>query len=118
MAKNWEKSILVLFSLLLLNVKNLSLNLQDNIELVIQAFGAVIIVILAFKNNFCFLRRKYLVKMGNVSYEFYLIHFIVLLSFRYIEMNSYIYIVLTFVTSLVGAVILKRLTKTLMCRKK
>mgnify|MGYP004460637209 FL=1 len=118
MSKNWEKGILVLFSLLLLNIKNLSLNLQNNIELVIQAFGAVIIVILSFKNNFCFLSWKCLVNMGNISYEFYLVHFIILLSFRYVGMNSYIYIVLTFVTSLVGAVILKRLAKTLICRKK
>ena len=92
MLKNWEKGILVLFSLLLLNIKNLSLNLQNNIELVIQAFGAVIIVILAFKNNFCFLSWKCLVNRGNISYEFYLVHFIILLSFRYVGMNSYIYI--------------------------
>lgn len=91
MSKNWEKGILVLFSLLLLNIKNLSLNLQNNIELVIQAFGAVIIV---FLNNFCFLSWKCLVNMGNISYEFYLVHFIILLSFRYVGMNSYIYLLL------------------------
>lgn len=118
MTKNWEKGFLVLFSLLLLNIKNLSLNLQNNIELVIQAFGAVIIVILSFKNKILFLSRQCLVNMGNISYEFYLVHFIILLSFRYVGMNSYIYIVLTFVTSLVGAVILKRLAKTLIYRKK
>lgn len=91
MSKNWEKGILVLFSLLLLNIKNLSLNLQNNIELVIQAFGAVIIV---FLNNFCFFSWKCLVNMGNISYEFYLVHFIILLSFRYVGMNSYIYLLL------------------------
>lgn len=65
MSKNWEKGILVLFSLLLLNIKNLSLNLQNNIALVIQAFGAVIIVFLSFKNNFCFLSWKCLINMGE-----------------------------------------------------
>ena len=54
MSKNWEKGILVLFSILLLNIRNLDLKLQNNIELVIQAFGAVIIVFLSFKTTFVF----------------------------------------------------------------
>ena len=83
-----------MFSLLLLNVKNLSLNLQNNIELVIQAFGAVILVFLSFKNNFCFFSWKCLVNMGIISYEFYLVHFVILLLFRYVGMNSYIYLLL------------------------
>ena len=51
--------------------------------------------------------------MGNISYEFYLIHFVVLLSFKTLETFFALYIILSLLVSIMLAIIINKLVNDL-----
>lgn len=87
-----------MISIILLNVRNEISCIPDIVAFPIQAMGAALIVGIVFVKSTFLLQNKFVVFMGNISYEFYLVHFIILLAFRpcYISNESYVLIVLVF----------------------
>lgn len=90
-----------IFGVVLLDINNI-VECENNITYrIVQAFGAAFIVVglynIVFKQN---MLCKLFEKMGNVSYEFFLLHFVVLLSFRILCLPTWLYILLSLATSI------------------
>lgn len=81
--------------------------------MMIQSMGALCLIFLA--NVWTFSRQsKVLLFLGNISYEFYILHFIVLMSLAPWIPNSYVFIVLSLVVTLFGAHWMNKFNKRLL----
>lgn len=89
---------LLLIGLILLNIENV-LDIQNSVTAYLMMLGAITIVGVCYANK-NLISSNLLVKLGNISYEFYLIHFIVLLSLKPYFTNPYSYILICFIVSL------------------
>ncbi len=103
--------ILLLIGLILLDVRNFHTTIPFLLIYAIQAVGASIVLLLAYNGQIHFFNNRIVVWLGNMSYEFYLLHFIILLVFRYVELNMFIYILICLVVTSVSAFILNRVIK-------
>lgn len=93
-------ALLLILSILILNIKN-EITINPSVAFGMQSICAAIIVLLVFLNNYKALSNKVLVWFGNISYEFYLIHFVVLLMFRSLYYNFASYILVSLIVSII-----------------
>lgn len=98
---------------LLLDVRNIWLDYIRIVSLYIQIFGAGLLLFYIANSNTKWLQNKYLVWFGNYSYEFYLIHMVVMLGLRGLGINHFSFILLVFVITLLSSVLLQRLCKNI-----
>lgn len=108
---------LILVGCLLLNSRNIakqfSFDSTQTYFMMIQSMGALCLIFLA--NVWTFSRQsKVLLFLGNISYEFYILHFIVLMSLAPWIPNSYVFIVLSLVVTLFGAHWMNKFNKRLL----
>lgn len=66
----------------------------------IQSIGAMLLVAIVLACDFRLLHAKLLIRMGDISYSFYLLHFVVLLSFRPLGLPVAYYLPLCFLLTL------------------
>ena len=100
--------ILLLLSLFLLNIRN-EFNINNNIALILQAIGACYLVLSVSLRNYKLLTNKILLWLGNISFEFYLCHFALLLSFRSSYHDPISYILICLVVSLILSCMINKL---------
>lgn len=93
--------VTAVFALTLLNINNY-VHIENNCTFGIQSFAASVLVLNLWINK-TVLANKLLVSFGNISYEFYLIHFIVLLLMKVFYYDIYSYIIISFLLSLLLA---------------
>lgn len=105
--------MLLFIGLILLDVCNFSIPLSWPCIYTIQAVGASIVLLMAYDGKIGVFSNKILVWLGDISYEFYLLHFIILLVFRYAELNLIIYIFCSLLITLVSAVVFNRIIERL-----
>lgn len=98
---------LLIVALLLLNVNN-EVSLPQNVAFTIQVIGAALLVPAIYSLNTSLTANKALVWFGDLSYEFYLIHFIVLLALRPFYYGPISFIVVTFMLSVGLSVLIKK----------
>lgn len=108
--EKWNIGIILIVGIICLNIRNIWLNYNTNITLYIQTIGAGLLLFGILKADFDFLKNKILVWFGNYSYEFYLIHMIVMLGFRGLGLNHLYFILSVFLLSLFASVILHKLS--------
>ena len=117
--RNWlshsriNSLFLLLTSIIMLDVRNIFLGDDSTLLLFIQSIAAAMIVAVVYLNRFKCLSFKPIVYMGNISYEFYLIHFVVLLSFKTLETFFTLYIILSLLVSIMLAIIVNKLVNNL-----
>ena len=117
--RNWlshsriNSLFLLLASIIMLDVRNIFLGDDSTLLLSIQSIAAAMIVAVVYLNRFKCLLFKPIVYMGNISYEFYLIHFVVLLSFKTLETFFTLYIILSLLVSIMLAIIINKLVNNL-----
>lgn len=81
----WKNVLLLVGGIILMNIENtFALDINEVLLDYIRAIGCSCIIILCLYSNLLnkISRSSYLVNLGNISYEFYLFHFIVLLLMR------------------------------------
>ena len=100
---------LLLISIYLLNIRN-ELDLTKNLALVLQSIGAGFVVLLVSMYNCKYLTNNVLVWLGNISYEFYLCHFSVLLLLRSFYNNMFSYVIVSFIISILVSVIVNKIS--------
>lgn len=90
-----------------------SLDTSHPCIMMIQSMGGLSLIFLANVLNF---RRRFgaLLFIGNISYEFYIIHFIVLMSFAPWISHSYIFIALCLSITLFVAYWIHKLEKKIL----
>lgn len=93
-------SLLLLICVILINIRN-EIEINPTIAFGIQALSAAFIVLIVYTNNYKILSNRLLVWFGNISYEFYLVHFVVLLALRSYYYNSVSYILVCLAISIV-----------------
>lgn len=94
---------------LLLDVRNIWLDYIRIVSLYIQIFGAGLLLFYIANSNTKWLQNKYLVWFGNYSYEFYLLHMVVMLGLRGLGISHIPFIVLVFGITLLCSVVLQNL---------
>ncbi len=101
------KITLLLISLLFLNINN-EFIIPLQVSYVLQAIGAAMIVAVAYRFKSKLLSNRFVVWLGNISYEFYLVHFVVLLSLRPYYHCGICYIIISlFITLFISYIIQK-----------
>ena len=116
---------ILILSLVLLNVFNelpishfgLKLSLRFVFEELVQGLGAVSLICIIFLHSFRCLSNQVLVFFGNISYEFYLVHFLVILMIRRLFLNPIAFVVVAFSISVIIAYILNRLCTAIISNK-
>lgn len=101
-------AFIILVALFLLNIRN-EFSLNDNISYSCQTIGACLIVLLVSLYNYKWLCNKVLLWLGNISLQFYLCHFGVLLIFRSFYYNLLSYVLISFIMSLLLSVLVKKI---------
>lgn len=98
----------VLIGLLLLNVEN-ELFVHNSVTTMISCLGACILIVILFDKRVRLFECIVFQFMGDISYEFYLCHFIVLLALKPFVSNVLLYIIICIMTSIFLAFYVKRL---------
>ena len=109
---------LCILAFLCLNINN-EILIPNNISYVIQAIGAAILLSVVYKSNILLLTNRFVKWLGDISYEFYLTHFVVLLSLRpiynscgggisFILLSFIISIIISYFINVVSTIIIKR----------
>lgn len=99
----------VIVGLLFLNIKNYCCyELSSYITLLSQSIGSAIIVFSVFYMKVTF-KSQFLIFMGTISYEFYLVHFVILLTLRSLVNNISMLLLLSFAISLSLSIILHKI---------
>ena len=74
---------------------------------IIQAVGVILLLtVLLFLSDLPILTSRVLLFMGRISYEFYIIHFLFLAGLMPFISNTWIYIAVCFIGSLLSAILL------------
>lgn len=102
------KFFLLAIGIVLLDIENILVINDSEIVSYIIMLGAILIVDV-FYVNMNFLDSKILVKLGSISYEFYLIHFVVLLSLKGYCVDPYAYVLVCFIISIGLSYLLKHM---------
>ena len=89
------------------NIIGIPESLAPGIIKMLQVVGSILIVGFFVYNHFDWFNLAFR-KLGDISYEFYLIHFVLLLSFRPFGMHPSLYIISTFVATLFLSWLLER----------
>lgn len=111
-----RKPILMLIvGFLMLDIRN-ALPITDtyiinNLYQLIQCFGGAMIILILKKNDNKFFNNRIMVFLGNISYEFFVIHFIVLMALLPFVNEWYLCTLFNFVISVTFALIIKRIFK-------
>lgn len=103
------KLTLCLISLFLLNINN-EFVVPLQVSYVLQAIGAAIIVAIVYCSESKLLSNRILVWLGNISYELYLVHFVVLLSLRPYYHGGVSYVLISLVITLLGSFIIQKVS--------
>lgn len=103
---------LLLISIYLLNIRN-ELDVTKKIALVLQSIGAASVVLWVSIYNYKLLTNNILVYLGNISFEFYLCHFSVLLLLRSFYNDMFSYVIVSFVISILVSVIVNKISNYL-----
>lgn len=111
-------SFLLIISVFLLNIRNEIPCISENVSFALQALGGAILVWLVFIDEFRVLSCKWLVMFGNISYEFYLIHFVFLLYFRSFYIDTFFYLFISFISSLLCAKLLSDICGSILTKLK
>lgn len=113
--KIWYKLLkysIPVFSVILLNSRNMfDISLSSSFGL--QAIGASMIVLCISIYNYRFLSNKFLLWLGELSYEFYLCHFIVLMYLRSYYHDYISFTIICFIFSLILSFIIRACVKWL-----
>lgn len=115
--RKWLIYIALLLAICCLDIKNQSIYPVSQSSFsylfgLIQALGAgILICIVACFENLRFLSNKIVVWFGNLSYEFYIIHIVVLLTMEPFFTNPLFFIVSSFFMSVLSTVILRQICK-------
>ena len=107
--KRHMKTILLSVAVLMINNCN-EIVLPDDVSVMMKAVGAAILVVIVFVTPFSYKPLKYI---GNISYEFYLIHFPILLTMRTFGVSHSLYILLSLTITIVGAFILDKMNRSI-----
>lgn len=75
----------------------------------IQAIGAILVISIVYLHRANFMNNTFFVGLGNISYQLYLIHFIVMLMLRPLNLNVVSITVLTLGISIVISILIKKL---------
>ncbi len=106
------KLLLSIVALFLLNINN-EFAISERISYVLQALGASILVAVAYNSSIKLLTNKIIVWFGNISYELYLVHFVVLLALRPWYHNGLSYIMLSLSITLIVSFCINKLCSTI-----
>lgn len=107
--RKWISPVTLLTSLFLLNSSNVFLGLPKPFLFSLQAIGGSLIVAYFSYYKDSFLSHPLFVWLGDISYEFYLIHFIILLLFRSLGLQSFVLIGCSFAIALLLSVLLHKI---------
>ncbi len=102
--------ILLILSIFMLDIKHIAGVENGRISDYIMAVGTGILIILCYKGRIIkhLLSNRLLVMLGNISYEIYLVHFLVLLGVRSLAKNHNVtFLLFAFVLSIIFAWMLK-----------
>ena len=105
---------LIVLGIIMLNIRNEILFLPEKTAFIIQSLGASIIVSIIYYMEVChkpysMFDNKVCRWMGNISYEFYLIHFIVLLCFKSFGMPFWAFFIITMSVSILLSLTINKL---------
>lgn len=98
--------LFLLVSICLLNIRNV-IDLNETIFFVLQTIGAMFVVLSISLYSYKFFTNKILLWFGDLSFEFYLCHFLVLLFFRSMYHDIYSYVIISFIVSVILSLIIK-----------
>lgn len=102
--------LLAIMGLFCLDIRNIWLEYTKTVTDYIQAVGAGMLLYSIVHSDVKFLKNKYLVWFGNYSYEFYLIHMVVMLALMGCGLNHGVFVMLVFVISLLSSVFLHKIS--------
>lgn len=93
-------------SILFLGINDFLGILPNHYTNIIQAVGGAYIVGYLYTHTVKWMENSILIYIGNISYEFYLVHFIVLLFLKSVTLSFEFYLTISFLISLVMAVLI------------
>ena len=105
--KMWP--IFLVVGLFLLNIRNEFDFETTQFTDAIQAVGASMIIILCFYKGFGLLQQKIMVSLGEISYEIFLTHSILLLFIRCFVEDYWCFVCLSFCSTLILSLIINKL---------
>ena len=97
-----------LLGVLLLNIQNEITLASLQLNYMIQAVGASIILVLTYSCSLKITVKNILTSIGNISYEIYLFHFVILLSLRPITSDFSCFVVSSLSLTLIVAIIVHK----------
>jgi peptidoglycan/LPS O-acetylase OafA/YrhL len=108
----FTRSALTIMGLLFLDIFNITRS--DNAYIIclyngLQCIGSMIILIIAYLKGGKILNNIWLVRLGNISYQLYLLHFIIMLSLRPLNLNVIEITLLTICISIPFSIALYRI---------
>lgn len=117
--RKWLVYISLLVAICCLDIKNQSIYPVSQSSFsylfgIVQALGAgILICIVVSFGNLRFLSNKIVVWFGDLSYEFYIIHMVILLAMEPFFANPLLFIVSSFFMSIMATVMLRKICKPL-----
>lgn len=102
----------VFLSLVAINIQNEIKIDNSEVNMIIQSAGVAVIILCCYM-GIDWLGRTILAKLGDYSYEFYITHFVILLSCKCLVNNNYSFLIIGFVLSCLQTFILCYLKKVL-----
>ena len=105
-----KSTLVIIIGCVLLNINNM-IPSPYLIYRFIQAIGACIIIFVCYTRDIPFLNNKLMVSLGNISFEFYLVHFVVLLYLRPYVNNIFLLSFIGIIISIVASIYLNLITK-------
>jgi peptidoglycan/LPS O-acetylase OafA/YrhL len=82
---------------------------SHNIYQAVQTIGAMILLAVVYVRDFKWMQKPWLVHLGDFSYQLYLIHFVIMLAMRALELPLPLYMISVIIVSLISAYALYRL---------
>lgn len=108
--------VIIILSLLLLDIKympfvEISSSGEPSYQITICLSLGAALLIWAFTTikDISLLSNKYIVGLGNISYEFYISHMVILLALEPFFANPYIFTTIAFILSVLVSVALKKI---------
>lgn len=112
----WGLAFLLILSFLLLDVYHLIdtsaingwMHPVGRLFPIAQAVGAALLIgTLINKNNFSFFSNRIMVWLGNISYEFYICHFVLMMALRPFVFNAFVFYFLCMSVSIMVSVTIR-----------
>ena len=105
--------LFILVGLFLLNIRNEFVFKTTELSNAIQAVGASILLVYSYYIGGGFLKHKILVFLGDISYEIFLVHSIVLLFLRCFIEDYNLYVFISFLITIQCSIFIKKIQKSL-----